>query len=94
MLITFPPVIVVFMGPYLLLTCNARNNRATNNARANVSICYAVVCDKCSDFDTVLLLKSHQPDLTAIRTYFTRLLIRTNSYYLTHTNVYVFFTKS
>ncbi len=31
-----------------------------------------------------------QPDLTAIRTYFTRWLIRTNSYDLTRTNSYVF----
>ncbi len=31
-----------------------------------------------------------QPDLTAIRTYFTRWLIRTNSYDLTRTNSYDF----
>ncbi len=32
----------------------------------------------------------YQPDLTAIRTYFTRWLIRTNSYDLTRTNSYDF----
>ncbi len=34
--------------------------------------------------------KLFQPDLTAIRTYFTRWLIRTNSYDLTRTNSYDF----
>ncbi len=35
-------------------------------------------------------LQEIQPDLTAIRTYFTRWLIRTNSYDLTRTNSYDF----
>ncbi len=41
-------------------------------------------------FKYCFFLRFFQPDLTAIRTYFTRWLIRTNSYNLTLTNSYNF----